>query len=80
MKNLLQLPFENKNYYTSSTLGSYNIKNMYGKTGSTKSDSYVIGINNDYTIAIRCGIDDINMNFHSYSIPKKVLKEISMEI
>ena len=80
MKGLLKLPFQKGNYYTNSTMGTYEITNMYGKTGSTKTDSYVIGFNDSYLVAIRCGVDEMKNQFYSYSIPKKILKEISQVI
>ena len=55
----------------------YYIKSMYGKTGSTTHDSYVIAYSNKYTIGIRVGVDDINDKLINYSTPKKILKEIS---
>ena len=78
MKKLLSLPFKKGDYYTSSTMENYNIANMYGKTGSTKTDSYVIGINDKYTIAIWSGVDDVKNTFTAYQTPKKILKELSL--
>ena len=77
MQKLLLAPFSNENYYTNSTMGKYYIKSMYGKTGSTTHDSYVIAYSNKYTIGIRVGVDDINDKLIHYSTPKKILKEIS---
>ena len=80
IKRLMHLPFIKNNYYAKSTLEDYNIKNFYGKTGSTKSDSYVVASNDNYTIGIRVGVDNIDTNFHNYSTSKNILKEISLII
>lgn len=80
IQNLLYLPFKTSNYYTHSTMGLYKINNMYGKTGSTKTDSYIIGITEEYLIAIRCGVDKMTDAFYSYATPKKIIKEISQII
>ncbi len=67
IKNYLQYPFDNNIKY--STLGDIsklvNCK-LYGKSGSTLYDSYIIGFNDDYLISIWSGDIDgkqIDSNF-----------------
>ena len=79
IKHLMTLPFYNNNYYTKSTLENYHIKNFYGKSGSTSSDSYLILFNEKYTIAGWLGSDD-NSKIYDYTTIKYILKEITNKV
>lgn len=78
-KQLMTLPFSNNNYYTKPTLVNYNIKNYYGKSGSTPTDSYLILFNDKYTMGIWMG-DDENNNLYDYTTSKYLLTDISNSI
>lgn len=79
VKELMTLPFYNNNYYTKSTLENYSINGYYGKSGSTKTDSYLILFNDKYTIGAWLG-NDKNENLYDYTTVKYLLKDIIKEI
>lgn len=76
MKELMSLPFSNNNYYTKSTLANYDIKDYYGKSGSTSTDSYLILFNDMYTISVWLG-NDTNENISDYTTTKYIIKELT---
>lgn len=80
MIDLMYLPFKNNKYYISPTMSKYNINDTYGKTGSTKTDSYVVAITKEHTIAIRVGVDDSSSVFYNYQTPKQILKDITYRL
>ncbi len=60
LNQALLAPFDkNINKYNSTTMANYQTNVKYSaKSGSTNSDSYVIGYNPNYTIAVWCGSDE----------------------
>lgn len=63
--------------YLTTTMSNYKPYNIYAaKSGTTKSDSYVVAFNPNYTIGIWAGSDS-NSNFYDYSLSKQLFKEIS---
>lgn len=76
VKTLMSLPFYNNNYYTKSTLEKYKISGYYGKSGSTSSDSYLILINDKYTIGCWIGSEN-NEKIYDYTTSKYLLKDIT---
>ena len=79
VKQLMTLPFTNNHYYTKSTLENYNIQGYYGKSGSTSTDSYLILLNDKYTIATWLGNDN-NENIYDYTTTKYLSKDITNAI
>ncbi len=78
-KILMSTPFINNNYYTTSTLSNYNIYNYYGKSGSTPTDSYLILLNDKYTIGVWLGTDS-NEELYDYTTTKYLLKDLTEKI
>jgi len=65
------------NSYLTATMSNYKPYNIYSaKSGTTKSDSYVMAYNPNYTIGIWCGSDS-NKNLANYTLSKQIFKEIS---
>lgn len=75
-KILMTTPFTTNNYYTKSTLANYNIIDYYGKSGSTANDSYLILLNDKYTIGIWLGTDN-NEQLYDYTTTKYLLKDLT---
>lgn len=81
LNQLLTSPFDyNLIDYTHPTLLNYKPKTTFAaKTGSNEYNSYVIGYNPLYTIAIWTGTDN-NEVYYSKNVSKKVFKEIANTI
>lgn len=63
--------------YLSATMSNYKPQNIYAaKSGTTKSDSYVIAFNPNYTIGIWSGSDS-NKEFYDHTLSKQIFKEIT---
>lgn len=63
--------------YLSATLANYKTNNTWAaKSGTTNSDSYVLGFNPNYTIGIWSGTDD-NSTFYNSTLSKQLFKEIA---
>ena len=63
--------------YLSATMANYKPYNIYAaKSGTTKSDSYVMAYNPNYTIGIWVGSDS-NKDLTNYTLSKQLFKEIS---
>ena len=73
-------PFDkNINECNKPTMLNYQTKVKYGaKSGSTNSDSYVIGFNPNYTIAVWCGNDEGNKITNSPT--KKIFQELANKL
>lgn len=78
LNQLLTSPFDyNLIDYTHPTLLNYKPNTTFAaKTGSNEYNSYVVGYNPLYTIAVWTGTDN-NEVFHSKNVSKKVFKEIA---
>lgn len=78
LNQLLTSPFDyNLIDYTHPTLLNYKPNTTFAaKTGSNEFNSYVVGYNPLYTIAVWTGTDN-NEVFHSKNVSKKVFKEIA---
>ena len=81
LNQLLTSPFDyNLIDYTHPTLLNYKPNTTFAaKTGSNEYNSYVIGYNPLYTIAIWTGTDN-NEVYYSKNVSKKVFKEIANTI
>lgn len=80
LNQMLLSPFDkNINKCNKPTMLNYQTKvNYSAKSGSTNSDSYVIGYNPNYTIAVWCGNDEGN---EIYSSPtKKIFQELANKL
>ena len=63
--------------YLSATMANYKPYNIYSaKSGTTKSDSYVMAYNPNYTIGIWVGTDS-NKDLSNYTLSKQLFKDIS---
>jgi membrane peptidoglycan carboxypeptidase len=63
--------------YQSPTMANYKPYNIYAaKSGTTKSDSYVLAYNPNYTIGIWVGSDS-NQQLDNYPLPKILFKKIT---
>ena len=81
LNQLLTAPFDkNIKSYTNPTMLNYQTNNIYAaKTGTTESDSWVVGFNPNYTICIWVGTDD-NTKLTDYSLSKRIFQEIANTI
>lgn len=81
INHLLKSPFDNGLItYSSPTMKSYKTKNIFAcKTGTTKSSSWTVGYNKDYTLLVYVG-DDNNLTLHDTTISKKIFRDIANEI
>ena len=80
LNQMLLAPFDkNINKCNKPTMLNYQTKVKYSaKSGSTNSDSYVIGYNPNYTIAVWCGNDE---GKEIYSSPtKKIFQELANKL
>lgn len=81
LNQLLRAPFD-KNLidYTNPTLLNYQTKNIFAaKTGTDNYNSYAIGYNPKYTIAVWSGTD-LNEDFFYKNISKSVFRQIADKI
>ena len=63
--------------YLTATMSNYKSSNIYSaKSGTTKSDSYVMAFNPNYTIGIWVGTDS-NKELSNYTLAKQLFKEIA---
>ena len=63
--------------YLSATMANYKPYNIYAaKSGTTKSDSYVMAYTPNYTIGIWIGTDS-NKNLSNYTLAKQLFKDIT---
>lgn len=63
--------------YLNATLANFKTNNIYAaKSGTTNSDSYVIGFNPNYTIGIWSGSDN-NSTYYNSTLSKQLFKEIA---
>lgn len=63
--------------YATPTMSNYKTNNIFAaKSGTTKSDSYVMAFNPNYTIGIWVGSDS-NNQLANYTLPKQIFKLIS---
>ena len=81
INQLLTAPFdENLIDYTTPTLLNYQTKTTFAaKTGSNQSNSYTIGFNPKYTIAVWNGTDD-NTYLENSTISKSIFKDLADSI
>ena len=63
--------------YLNATMANYKPYNIYAaKSGTTKSDSYVLSYNPNYTIGIWVGTDSSN-TLSNYPLSKQLFKDIT---
>lgn len=81
LNQLLTAPFDkNLISYANPTMINYPTNKVYAaKTGTTESDSWVVGFNPNYTITVWVGTDD-NTKLTDYSLSKKIFQEIANTI
>lgn len=81
LNQLLTSPFDkNLISYANPTMLNYPTNKIYAaKTGTTDSDSWVVGFNPNYTISVWIGTDD-NTKLTDYSLSKKIFQEIANTI
>lgn len=64
--------------YLQATMANYKPNDVFAaKTGTTKSDSYVLAYNPNYTIGIWIGTDS-NASLTNYTLSKQLFKEITL--
>ena len=81
LNQLLRAPFDkNAKGYATPTLLNYQPKAIYGaKTGSTFSDSFVVGFNPQFCIAIWVGKDN-NEYLHETSLSKQMFLNLANQL
>lgn len=81
LNQLLTSPFDkNLISYANPTMLNYQTNKIYAaKTGTTESDSWVVGFNPNYTISVWIGTDD-NTKLTDYTLSKKIFQEIANTI
>jgi len=81
LNQLLRSPFDSNNKsYTSPTMLNYQTEHLFAaKTGTTEYDSWTIGYNPRYTIAVWVGTDD-NTPLINASLSRKIFQSIANNI